>query len=497
MRRSNRLLRAAAFAVALALSTAAATVALESPAFAQEAELEAKLKQATEDYDVLMIAEAKAALEEAIQMAQSQGYSGSVLADIYIMRGIIEHAETRDDAVTKAFFTQALQIDRSAEIDPVYQTPTLTELMETARQEVGPAEPGGGSGGEAPSVEGFTHEAIATAEAGQPLLFEVFVPADMPVFRVLTYYRRFGESAYEPVELEPTSATRFATELPAREVRTSQIDYYIEALDRGGNVIATAGEEPNPFNITVLGSSEVSGGGGTGGGTGGGQIEEEFEPDEPGAKKGYFMLALGTGAGFLPGGEPTANPNRDVQGGFAPAFGHLLLDGGYMISERAHVGMYFRWQFAPGQDFNDVPDQSKEAGSFLLDSEEECFGLGLPGDCLLGVKSRWFFQNTADLRLYSTAQFGFGRVRDWLELKEVASDPACEGKTTTRDAALNRDVCFLRDTVRPGWMHVGVGGGVAYPLTDYMDLAGEAIAMVLFPDTAVNFDVNLGAVFRF
>ena len=59
------------------------------------------------------------------------------------------------------------------------------------------------------------------------------------------------------MEMSATSATRFAVEVPGQEVRTSQMDYYIEAKDRAGGLLANAGAENSPFNITILGSGDI------------------------------------------------------------------------------------------------------------------------------------------------------------------------------------------------------------------------------------------------
>ncbi|MGM0558357.1 MAG: hypothetical protein ACQEVA_18375 [Myxococcota bacterium] len=495
-------------AVLLVLTLSAvgfATLAIQpSEAVAQgtEEQLEGMLEQAINDYDVLQIEDSKKKLKDAIDIAESEGVSGPVVADIYVMLGIVEYADTRDKAQTKEFFLSALREDRSAEIDPVYQSPTLVDLMEEARNEVGPAPSDSGDGGDGgddgeATVSGFEHEPVSSARAGEPLELDAFMPPDMPVYRVYAYYRHFGEDDYEKLEMSATSATRFAVEIPKNQVRTSQIDYYIEAENRAGEVLANAGSMNTPFNITILGSGDIEppdGGDGSDGGDGDGGDDE---PTGPADKVAYMNLGMGTAIGFLGGGEPTARPDVPVKGGVAPAFAHGLFDAGYLINEKSSIGLYFRWQFSPAQDFEVIPEQSKEATGFPT-TKQECLGLGLPGDCLLGVKYRYFFQNNETLRLYSSGGAGVGRVRHWIRLKQYITSSTraeCADKEKFSDA--RGEYCFVRDTVRSGWAHAGAGLGIEFPLSENVALAGDAFLYLLVPEVAFNLDASAGLHFRF
>lgn len=489
--------------VALWMATAASALVVSTPATVNAQDVDSRLRsmleQASEDYDVLMIDEARQGLDDAIALADRNASSGPVVAQLHIMKGIVEFADSRDESAVERHFVRALEHDYEATIPAHYRNPDLTKILERARSKV--PEPSGGQG----SGE-FEHEPVQTARAGQPLELEVFVPADMPVFRVVAHHRRFGEDDYVRVEMEPTSATRFVVEVPAKQVRTSQIDYYIEALDRAGEVIDSAGSKNSPLDTTVLGSSDVADSG-TGDPVETRQTEVDDDPvvDDDGsspAQRVYVMLGGGSGVGFLPGGTPTAHPTRPVSSGLAPAFGHGMLDAGYMITEQAHLGLYFRWQFSPPQDFSQVPPDSKDGGSFF-NSKQECLGLGLPGDCLLGLKYRWFFNEAdAGLRVYSSTGAGFGRVRHWLKLKENYFSPQggvteqCDGRDRVEESGAG-DFCYIRDTVRPGWAHFGVGAGALWPVHDNVDLMADGYLIVLVPETGINFDLNLGVNLRF
>jgi hypothetical protein len=498
----KRLIRLTLVALWLATATGALVASTPATANAQDVDsrLRSMLEQASEDYDVLMIDEATDRLDKAIDLADRNSESGPIVAQLHIMKGIVEFADSRDESAVERHFVRGIEHDYEATLPAHYRNPDLAKIFERARSQV--PEPSDDPSAGQRSGE-FEHEPVQTARARQPLELEVFVPADMPVFRVVAHHRRFGENDYERVEMEPTSATRFAVEIPAKQVRTSQIEYYIEALDRAGEVLDSAGSKSSPIDTTVLGSSDEDPD----------SDPVETPPDEvdddPIVDDGsspdqrvYVMLGGGSAVGFLPGGTPTAHPSRPVSSGLAPAFAHGMLDAGYMITEQAHLGLYFRWQFSPPQDFNQVPPESKEGGSFF-NSKQECLGLGLPGDCLLGLKYRWFFNKAdAPLRVYSSTGAGFGRVRHWLKLKENYFDPQgqvtdqCEGRDRVEESGAG-DFCYIRDTVRPGWAHFGVGAGALWPVHDNVDLMADGYLIVLVPETGINFDLNLGVNLRF
>jgi len=491
-----------------------AMTALPSVAFAQEDQIQSLLDSAIEDYDLVMVEDAEAKLLEAVEIAKTKGISGPTVAKVYVMLGIVRFANNRDAAETKRSFISAVEADASAEIDSVYQTPELNEIMDEARAEAKPSSSNNGGDNGGGDASSFKHPAITTADAGQPLTIEAFVPESMPVFRMVVHHRRFGEEAYVSTEMKPTSTTRFAGAIPSNKVTSSQLEYYIEALDRGGNVLASQGTDSDPLVAVILGSdgsggdgNNGNGGDGNGGDGNGGDGNNTELPDgeDQETKNVYVTLGGGSDVGFLPGGTPTANPvGREVQPGIAPAFGHGLLDLGWIINTTMRLGLYFRWQFSPAQDFALVPEESK-GGSFPQ-TKDECFGFGLPGDCLLGLKYKYFFSKggASSVRFYSSVGLGVGRVRNWLRLREVAklsdgsNNPNCEGKSTLIDPAQGTEYCYIRDTVRTGWGHFGLGAGVAVPLGKFVEFNADTYLMFLTLDqTSINLDGTVGFTFKF
>src|SRR5690554_5877466 len=123
---------------------APAAIILSSPSFAvaqdNSAKYEAKLASAIDDYDALMIEEAKSTLENAASEAEQEGASGLAVAKIYVMLGIVQFAETHDQNDAKSAFISALAHDYSVDLPAVYTSPKLSEALEEARKVVAPPE---------------------------------------------------------------------------------------------------------------------------------------------------------------------------------------------------------------------------------------------------------------------------------------------------------------------------------------------------------------------
>ena len=479
-------------------------------AFASDAEerLEFILADAEDGYDMLEFEEATTLIEEGIDLADRQGIRNETVAQLYILLGLIRHADG-DDSLAEDAFVQAIETDSDVEVHPFYRTPATDELMASAARRAQPSaqdDPSPDTTDPPPEdeVDPLTHSPIRRADAGEDLMFIADMPADLPVFRVHLHHRRFGESDFTEEEMAPTDATGFAYTLDGRQVRTSQLEYFITAVDRSGELVAESGRRTNPHRVSVLGDGERR--------DDSDDDDDRVDLDTPSQDRntGFFAgLSFGTDIGFLPGGTPpTANVDRNVSPGVAPAFAHSLLDLGWRFTENNLAGIYFRWQFVPGQAFDALPEGRIDESAAFYRHEKECFGLGLPGDCLLGLKYQRIISSDVP-QLYSSLGLGVGRIRNWLQLKQPT---APEGDSEPVDARCRlpdgsaREIlfddrigyyCTLRDTVRTGWFHFGVGGGMLIPLFGPVELMTDAYLMVLVPDTSVNLDINVGMRFQF
>jgi hypothetical protein len=487
-------------------------VCVAAPALAQDtAPLEEALTGAQDDFDMIELDAADEKLSDAIKYAKKKGItSGPELANVYVMRGVIRFSADQDADKTEADFIAAIEADPSVQIGKFYVTPELSEIMARARKKAKVKKPDPDpktdpdpkddpdTKTEPVQTDSFVHEVIKKAPAGKPLTIEAFVPANMPAYSMAVYHKRFGETEFTRTDMEPTDATRFAGDIPPNQVRTSELEYYVEVYDRGSNVLASSGSADSPHAVLLTGSA----------GLGDPDPDPDPDPEKPGEVGDgvvYFGITGGSGFGFLPGGVPTANPTREVSPGLAPAFGHAGLDLGWVINPSMRLGIYTRFQFSPQQDFTQI---ETDGGGFPT-TDEECFGLGLPGDCALGLRYRYYFsEDPSALRFFSNVGLGVGRVRNWVQLKEFATlsstgsipveNPNCTGKEIFTDPQSNSDFCYLRDTVRTGWFHAGLGGGLSIPLAPHVEFVGEAFLMLLAGDqTSFNLDANLGLHFWF
>ena len=463
------------------------------------AEVAQLLEQAEEDYDMLMFDEAKEAIEEGLAIVDRENLRTEEAASLYMLLGIIRHADG-DDSLAEDAFVRAVETYEDIEINPFYRTPALEEILERAqaRAEPPPIEPTDSVIGEEPpedEVEPLRHSPMRRADAGEELMFVADIPADLPVFRVFLSHRRYGETEFEQTEMNPTDATGFAYTLDGSMVRTSQLEYFITAVGRSGDVLAESGRRTNPHRISVIGDTGER----IAATEPGDDDDLDLEPREPRDDFGFFAsLSGGTDVGFLPGGTaPTANADRTVSPGLAPAFAHTNLNLGWRITEHNNIGLYFRWQFSPPQDFSALPEDRFEDGGFW-ESQQECFGMGLPGDCLLGLKYERVI-STGTPQFFSSVGFGIGRIRNWLRLKQATDEEPevgtiCHGREIMHDPQAG-PYCQIRDTVRTGWVHFGVGGGMFVPIIDNLDFVADTYLMVLVPDTSINLDINLGLRF--
>lgn len=505
--------------VLAAVVAIAATIFTPSFALAQDvdAEVEELVEGASDDYENLEMEAAREKLERAIEKGTSGDASDDVLAEAYVMLGVAIYGATRNESDTLDAFKNAVNHDSDVELPSVYETPDLTELLEKARSSVPPDDTDESESSEpAREVDEFTHEPIESAQAGETLSVEAFVPSDLSVDTVYFVFKRYEEDEWHQVELEATDATRFAGEVPGYRIYTSQISYYLDAVNASGEVVAQSGDDDSPHSMTVLGSSDFDPQkakdeymakqrekeeGADDDDDGEGEDGKDDESDTDGGRRGsppvvYIDVGGGSGVGFLPGGTPTANPDRAVEPGVAPAFGHALLGGGYHFPNGAELGFYLRWQFSPAQDFARIQDQNPDR-VYTGFSQGECLGTGLPGDCLFGLKYRWFFPNPPGIRPFASVGGGVGRVRHWLRLKERADKDFCDDRRIFEDRKTETAFCYRRDTVRPGIAHIGVGSGIRIDINETFGLLGEAYLQVLFPETAVNLDLNVGPQVRF
>ncbi len=415
--------------VCLALWLGLALVAaMPDAALAQNtSKIEKSLASAQRDYDALELERAEKELERAIVLAERQGLADDpIAARLYIFLGVVRFALIGEGEASDAF-REALTIDPDADIPLDYQTPTLSDLLQRVRDQMN----GGAPSVVRPEIE---HTPVEAATAGEPITFVARVPAHLPLYRVALNYRRFGEREYQGAEMLPEGRTDFSVTLRGDEVCSSQIDYFIEVLDRAGNALVATGSARSPLTTFVFGGQGECGDPIRGGG--GSDEDRQFL---------YLHLFVGTGFG-LATGTPLANPDIGLNPGLAPAPLHLVAEAGLIVTPAIQLGLMTRNQLV------------------LLQG-------GVELESIIGGKLRWWFDLDDNLSMVTAVGGGHGFVRHTVDL--------------------NPELNFI-DTARHGNLHAGLGFGLGYAINDNLALALDVYTMVLFPIISAHFDGSAG-----
>lgn len=439
-------LRRIILGLALGVALFGATVTLTpSHAMAQSQELLDALVRAQGFYDNLALSDAEKELEDALALADRLGLGESAeAAQLHLFLGIVRQPLGGDDA-TAAAFREALLIDRDVALPADYSTPGLNAILDRERAALPAEQP------ETPEVTPpevvtptLNHSPVSSGFGGEPIVFQVDVPATVPVYRVVLYFRRFGESTYKDVEMAPRGETSFAHTLTGDAVCSSQIDYYIEALDRTGNILASEGDRVAPMAVSILQGGKCKGGKVTTG-------PPPKEIDEPGERQYVFLqISPGTAAGLvLESSTPVVNPDASVAPGLATAPFHLMVELGFIITPELHMSATYRNQFV-----------------FLTD--------GVEVEPIFGGKLRWWFDNDGAFVMYTAVGGGFGHVRHLITVQ------------------LNDGGGQFVDTIKHGPGHAGAGFGFGLKASDNIAFILDVYPMLLFPEVSANLDLNLG-----
>jgi hypothetical protein len=99
------------------------------------------------------------------------------------------------------------------------------------------------------SATDFQHEVVEAAPPGKPLDLTAFVPEDSG-FVVTLYFRTAGEGKFTAREMR-WRYKELVARVPAPKMIGDSVQYYIEAKDAAGTVIAKSGKSTSPNLITL------------------------------------------------------------------------------------------------------------------------------------------------------------------------------------------------------------------------------------------------------
>src|SRR5438270_8513671 len=113
-------------------------------------DIEKKIKEAMENYDLMDYDASKKLLNQALAVAKKAKLDKDpIAARAYLDLGIVSFVNNDQDAA-KLSFLSAVQIEPKIQIDPAYKSPEMAKLLDEARSEAkggGASEPAGDGGG--------------------------------------------------------------------------------------------------------------------------------------------------------------------------------------------------------------------------------------------------------------------------------------------------------------------------------------------------------------
>lgn len=206
-------------------------------------------------------------LEEALNMAQQEGLTGDLPAQLNITYGTVLVLGLNRLADGRERLLAAARESVTVEPDPMLSTPLLDQLWTDVVEEVRP--PGGGESEGGPEEGGGGEEAQPpTFGQGRVIpspVVEQLPEHAVPIYvevqqvrgasRVLLAYRGPGMRGFLTVDMEALD-DGYAARIPCHRVRSPQVEYFINVLDDSGEVIAQAGTEDDPLEVAIVNELE-------------------------------------------------------------------------------------------------------------------------------------------------------------------------------------------------------------------------------------------------
>lgn len=477
----------------VALSVLATAVCLGSPAAAQDPAALEKVtslnKKAVAAYENLEFDEAIRLLQNALQLCAAEGMNKhAAKARTHIHLGMVMVGGLKQTDRGIAQFKRALEIDPAIKLTKSLVNPDIQAAFDEAVRTI--AEPdrtaedkapeaaspvAGGDAGRAPrNVTGVVHTPVTEAAPASTIEIRAAVDEKLAPDKVILAYRAEGASDFLARDMEQDEAGWYVARIPDPATQGSVVSYYIEARNKAGQPLAANGSLTEPHVISLAApqpADQVADGESPDGDV---DVEEEADEADRGGAPRYF-LALGIGAGYgYASGTPEVSPTDGEDtlnfSGFAPAqLMHISPEFGYYYSSRLLLSLQGRIQLVTGA--TEVRDESCPEKGVCAPAKGALAALG---------KATWFFGEPGAFRPFASMSAGFGEIRHLvsLPLKDCGPDP------------MNGVVC--QDTILGGSVLLGPGAGFTYALSDAFSFIGSVNALAGFPNTTLNFDLNVG-----
>ncbi len=223
------------------------------------------VQTAMEDYQNLEIDRAVERLNLALRGCGTSNCSPGVLARVHMSLGIVQVGGQQDAAAGTQSMARALQLDANAEPDQLLVTPEITAAFRQAQRQGGggggtsgggggttrPVSGGGGGGGGTSGAGELLHTPAPEQLENTPLPVYVEPSGALTADHVYLHFRGTGMNQYRRMEMTRV-ANGYGTEVPCGQVIQGSIDYYVQAVDNGGNTVGSAGSESSPVHVPIV-----------------------------------------------------------------------------------------------------------------------------------------------------------------------------------------------------------------------------------------------------
>jgi hypothetical protein len=342
-----------------------ALVGAPRPAHADaKKDIDVKIKEAMENYDLFEYEEARKQLNTALTLAKKNKLeSQPIVAKVHLSLGIVYYAGLKDEASAKLAFLSAVEIDPKIQIEPAYRSAEMAKLLDEARSEhaVTNADTGGGTGTEPAGVDcitvtGLQHTIIEEGTKGAKRDLEAYLGGDITATKVVIKFRPQGQESFSEATMTKQGDCKYVGAIPAKAMNSDLIHYYVAAIGSDGREAASKGSEGSP-NIIEL--TAMVGGGGTdddnpldGNRDTGPRDKGPTGGVVAGGKKStvYILLAVGTGAGYVSG--KTEQEKNEVECCLAPGLLHVAPEVGYYINKQLAIALAGRFGFTLGANID-------------------------------------------------------------------------------------------------------------------------------------------------
>lgn len=231
-----------AWLLALGLTSAASSVAAAPKDEQAEAAAKAALE---EDYLQTDFEAAQKRLIKAIRKCGKSGCSPKVEAKLHVAMGTVLAGGMNELDDARDAFVQALELDPNLQPDPDFVKSEITFAYEEARKQLKLGAPkAGGSDG------GIVHTPVDEQQVNTPIPIQIELGDDVEgnIEKVVLRYRGPSSGGKRRITLKMIDGTTYRGQIPCIAVeKVGELEYWIEVLDDGGEIVATAGDKDAPL----------------------------------------------------------------------------------------------------------------------------------------------------------------------------------------------------------------------------------------------------------